>query len=170
MRSTVVILGVVGLTSLAASAHAHPVPRLYTAIGPETAWDPLSSQVLVGGTILLGLGSDPERGSLLMRSDTLAAWSGDGVTRVAMGVSILYRTVLRDEGRGVWSLALGPGELFVIDEKDLIWSTAGLRGELGVRFGAVRFSAFALTGITLGRDVRVPWGGPFGLTIDLGVP
>lgn len=37
-------------------------------------------------------------------------------------------------------------------------------------WGSIGFTAFALSGPTVGTDVRIPWGTPMGLAIDLGAP
>jgi hypothetical protein len=166
------VLVAVGVALAPTTAHAHSVPRLYAAIGPTTAWDPVAAHVFVGGTVLLGFGVDPERDALLIRSDTFGVWSRQGAPGIATGASILYRIVLRDDRSGVWTLALGPGALGILgrDDQALDWGVAGVRGELAVRFGSVRLCAFALTGVTLGRDARLPVGGPVGIAIDLGAP
>ncbi len=152
-------------------AGAHSIPRLYAELGPATAWDPVSARAFVGGTFALGLGVDPERDALLTRADFYATWRRDGKLASATGGSLLYRRVVRSRDGLVWTVAMGPGVLIAVDEPDLDWATIGVRGELGVRFGnSIGLTAFALTGLVVGSDVRVPIGGPLGVMLEIGAP
>jgi hypothetical protein len=163
------LLFVVGLAlALPGSrARAHAIPRLYASIGPAAAYDPLQGVGFLGGTLLLGLGVDPERDALLVRVELFAAVGrGDGV---GGGAAILYRAVLSSSDSVLVTWALGLGALAFGDEDAGV--TIGARGELSARLGDhVAFTVFVLTGPCVGELARIPWGLPIGAAIELGLP
>lgn len=153
------------------AAEAHSIPRLYTAFTPSVAYDPLNGCMVGGVGFLLGLGVDPERDALLLRADFFGALTAEHGRGIGVGSAILYRWVFRSKRDIAWTWALGGGGLVAIDDPEAAWAVVGVRGELGVRLaGVVAFSVFAVTGPSAGRDVRVPWATPIGLSMDLGLP
>jgi len=164
----------IALFTLAPTAEAHSIPRLYAALAPSAAYDPLQVRALMGGAFLMGLGVDPERDALILRADFYAAYGKEPRGQqplFGVGAAILYRKVLlRASDQVVWTWALGPG-VIAAGNDDVGSATFGVRGELSVRiWGNLAFTAFALAGPTVGQDVRIPWGTPMGLAIDLGAP
>lgn len=153
------------------AAEAHAIPRLYTAFTPSVTYDPINGCMLGGVGFLLGLGVDPERDALLLRADLFGALTSMHGRGIGFGSAILYRWVFRSNRDIAWTWALGGGGLVAIDDPDAMWAVVGVRGELGVRLaGVAAFSVFALAGPAAGRDVRVPWATPIGLSVDLGLP
>lgn len=152
-------------------AEAHSVPRLYASLAPAAAYDPVSGCALSGGGLMLGLGVDPEHDALIVRGDFFGAFVRGAPTSFGFGSAILYRRVFRASEGVIWTWALGGGALVTLADPDLAWAVAGVRGELGVRFGTnVGISAFALAGPSAGRDVRIPWATPLGIMIEVGAP
>jgi hypothetical protein len=176
MRSSLVpaaLAGGVAVFALAPVAEAHSIPRLYGALAPSAVYDPLQGRAFVGGGLLLGLGVDPEVDALLLRIDVYASYgNGPRALQPLFGLdgALLYRKVWRKRDGVVWTWALGPA-VIAAGGDNLGGGTFGVRGELGVRFyGVVGFTAFAIAGPTVGENVRIPWGAPMGLAIDLGLP
>jgi hypothetical protein len=159
--------------ALAPTAEAHSIPRLYAALAPSAAYDPLQARALFGGAFLMGLGVDPERDALILRVDLYAGYGREPRGQqplFGVGAAILYRQVLRASHDVVWTWALGPG-VIAVGSDDVGAATFGARAELSVRiWGNLAFTAFALSGPTVGTDVRIPWGTPMGLAIELGAP
>lgn len=54
-------------------ASAHAVPRLYVSVGPVVAIEPARRLPLLGGSLVLGLGVDPERDAVLFRCTLLTS-------------------------------------------------------------------------------------------------
>ena len=166
-------LATIGLVVLslaaAAPARAHPVPRLYASLSPAAAYDPLQAIGLVGAGVLVGLGDDPEHGSLIIRGDLYAAVGR--VTSVGGGGGLLYRSVLWRTDSGIlytWAVGLAA---VVFGTGEQLSATVGARGELSARVGDhVAFTFFVLTGPSAGPAARIPWGVPFGFALELGSP
>ena len=176
MRSSLVpaaLAGGIAVLALAPDAEAHAIPRLYGALSPSAVYDPLQGRAFVGGGLLLGLGVDPEVDALLFRVDVYASYGNEPRALQPLfgfGGTLLYRKVWRKRDGIVWTWALGPAALAAAAD-NVGGGTVGVRGELGVRFyGVMGFTAFAIAGPTVGDNIRIPWGAPMGLAIDLGLP
>jgi hypothetical protein len=120
---------------------------------------------------LLGLGVDPEHDAFIMRGDAFQAFARGGAGGFGFGAAIMYRVVFESNHELVWTWAVGLGALMSINGDDVVWGTAGVRGELSARlWNTVAFTAFAVTGPAAGLGARLPWGTPIGLAIDVGLP
>ncbi|CAN5535988.1 hypothetical protein BH09MYX1_BH09MYX1_41170 [soil metagenome] len=161
---------VLGSLVMASSAEAHAIPRFYASLGPSTAYDPWQARAYYGGGFTLGLGVDPERDAMFFRAELFDTVGRDGDHAPGSSIAALYRHVLLSDRMLLWTWALGGGTT-IVDHGDDITVTVGARGEIGARFsGVVAFTAWVVAGPTAGHDARVPWGMPFGIAIDLGLP
>ncbi len=158
-------------------AAAHAIPRLYVSVGPAAAIEPGRRLGLVGGSLVLGLGVDPEADALLVQGLFLSSTT-DLDTKILPAGEFTWGAVLIGyrrffpifEGSGgvrpYCTLWLGGGGAVqgLRGNEQLVSGSLVVSGDLGLRINT--FVTVAVQGSYSAPLVAAP----LGLVIQLGLP